>query len=96
MLDALDKIVQSALEPFDKAAVTTDNSFLLIHPPEKCLDLHDMLRDQCFPELVSRGVPHASIDLPGFLFTCFTEEEMRDQESDEFRNYRLMRQGLSA
>ena len=96
MLDALEKIVQSASEPFEKAAVTTDNSFLLIHPPEKCLDLHDMLRDKCFPALVSRGVPHASMDLSGFLFTCFTEEEMRDQESDEFRNYRLMRQGLSA
>jgi hypothetical protein len=96
MLDALDKIVQYASEPFEKAPVTTDNSFLLIHPPEKCLDLHGMLRDQCFPELVSRGVPHTDIDLSGFLFTCFTEEEMNDQEADEFRNYRLMRQGLSA
>jgi hypothetical protein len=95
MQDALTAIVQAAAEPFDKAAVTTDNSYLLIHPPERGLDFHDMIRDLCLPDLASRGVPYTVLDLSGFLFSCFSDEELRDLESDEFRNYRLMRQGLS-
>lgn len=95
MQDALTTIVQAAAEPFNKASVTTDNSYLLIHPPERSLDFHDMIRDQCLPDLTSRGVAHRVLDLSGFLFTCFSADELKDLESDEFRNYRLMRQGLS-
>lgn len=95
MQDALTAIVQAAAEPFNKAAVTTDNSYLLIHPPERGLDFTDMILDQCLPDLARRGVPHLVLDLSGFLFSCFSDEELKDLESDEFRNYRLMRQGLS-
>jgi hypothetical protein len=95
MRDALTTIVQAATEPFNRAAVTTDNSYLLIHPPERGLDFTDMILDQCLPELASRSIPHQTLDLSGFLFSCFTDEEIKDLESDEFRNYKLMRQGLS-
>jgi hypothetical protein len=95
MRDALTTIVQAATEPFNRAAVTTDNSYLLIHPPERGLDFTDMILDQCLPDLASRSIPFQILDLSGFLFSCFTDEEIRDLESDEFRNYKLMRQGLS-
>jgi hypothetical protein len=68
---------------------------LLIHPPERGLDFTDMILDQCLPELASRNVPYQILDLSSFLFSCFTDEEIKDLESDEFRNYKLMRQGLS-
>lgn len=55
-----------------------------------------MIRDQCLPDLASRKVPHTTLNLSAFLFECFSHEELQDLESDEFRNYRLMRQGLSA
>ncbi|MCX6877104.1 MAG: hypothetical protein NTW21_25335 [Verrucomicrobia bacterium] len=95
MQDALTAIVQAAAEPFNKAAVTTDNSYLLIHPPERGLDFTDMILDQCLPDLASRNTPYQILDLSGFLFSCFSDEELKNLESDEFRNYRLMRQGLS-
>jgi len=95
MQDALNAIVQAATEPFNRAAVTTDNSYLLIHPTERELDFADMIQDRCLPDLASRGIPFHVLDLSGFLFTCFTEQELGELESDEFRNFRLMRQGLS-
>lgn len=95
MRDALTTIVQAAAEPFNRAAVTTDNSFLLIHPPERGLDFADLILDQCLPDLARRDIPYQMLDLSGFLFTCFSDEEIKDLESDEFRNYKLMRQGLS-
>jgi hypothetical protein len=96
MKAALDAILQAAAQPYDRASVKTDNSFLLIYPPALELDFRDMINDQCLPALQSKGVPHSVLDLQGFLFECFSDEEMQDLESDEFRNYRLMRQGLAA
>lgn len=96
MKAALQAILLAADQPCDRASVTTDNSFLLIYPPELELDFRDMLADRCLPALKSSGIPHQELDLQGFLFECFKPEEFADQESDEFRNYRLMRQGLAA
>jgi hypothetical protein len=96
MNDALKAIQQAAAQPFNGAAVVTDNSFLLIYPPELELDFHDMLADRCLPGLKNSGIPYEILDLSGFLFSCFSAEEFEDLESDEFRNYRLMRQGLAA
>jgi hypothetical protein len=63
MRDALTTIVQAATEPFNRAAVTTDNSYLLIHPPERGLDFTDMILDQCLPDLASRSIPYQVLDL---------------------------------
>jgi hypothetical protein len=96
MDSALEAIVQAACQPFDKSAVVTDNSFLLIYPPEAEFDVRDMLINRCIPILRNRGVDCDVLDLAGFLFSCFNEEEFADLEAEEFRNYKLMRQGLAA
>lgn len=96
MRDALTAIVQAATEPFNRAAVTTDNSYLLIHPPERGLDFTDMILDQCLPDLTSRGVPLQILDLSGFLFSCFSDEDFEELQSDEFDDYSWMRQALSS
>jgi hypothetical protein len=96
MQDAISAILQAAAQPFDQAAVTTDRSFLLIYPPEMELDFRDMLNDRCFPALKEQGIAFQVLDLSGFLFSCFKAEELSDLEADEFRNYKLMRQGLAA
>jgi len=95
MDEALKTITATASPPFDKAAVTIDNSILLIYPPEQELDFREMIFDRCLPGLKSGGVPFEVLDLSHFIFHCFGAEELDDLEQDEFRNYRLMAQGLS-
>ncbi len=96
MEDALQAILTAARQPFQQAAVVTDSSFLLIYPPERELDVRSAIQDRCYPELKAAGIPCEQFDLSGFLFTCFTAEELAEQAEDEFRNYRLTRQGLAA
>lgn len=96
MQDALTAIVQAAAEPFNKASVTTDNSYLLIHPPERGLDFHEMIRDRCLPDLASRSVPYQILDLSGFLFSCFSDEDLEELQTEEFEDYCWMRQALSS
>jgi hypothetical protein len=95
MDEALKTITAAASQPFDQAAVIIDNSLLLIYPPEQELDFREMIYDRCLPGLRSAEVPYEVLDLTQFLFDCFNEEELDDLEQDEFRNYRLMLQGLS-
>jgi Domain of unknown function (DUF1788) len=95
MDEALKTITATASQPFDRAAVVTDNSILLIYPPERELDFREMLFDRCLPGLKSAGIPFEVLDLTHFLFDCFKEQELEDLQDDEFRNYRQMRQGLS-
>ena len=95
MDDALNTITNIASQPFDRAAVATDNSILLIYPPERELDFRDLLFDRCLPGLKSLGIPFEILDLSHFLFDCFEEQELEDLQADEFRNYRFMKQGLS-
>src|SRR5687767_5719819 len=96
MEDALQAILTAARQPFQQAAVLTDSSFLLIYPPERELDVRSALQDRCYPELKAAGIACEQFDLSGFLFTCFTAEELADLSDDELRNYRLARQGLAA
>ncbi len=85
MEDARQAINQAARQPFNQAAVTTDNSFLLIYSPDLELDFREMLHDRCLPALTSQGVAYEVLDLTGFLFSCFNAEELADLEADEFR-----------
>lgn len=96
MDDALQAILTAARQPFEQAAVVTDSSFLLIYPPERELDVRSAIQDRCYLELKAAGIPCEEFDLSGFLFTCFTSDEITDLCEDEFRNYRHMRQGLAA
>ncbi len=95
MDEALKTITATASQPFDRAAVVTDNSILLIYPPERELDFREMLFDRCLPGLKCAGIPFEVLDLTHFLFDCFKDQELEDLQDDEFRNYRQMRQGLS-
>lgn len=95
MEEALKTITATASQPFDRAAVMTDNSLLLIYPPERELDFREMLYDRCLPGLKSTDIPYEVLDLAHFLFDCFSDPELEDLQDDEFRNYRLMKQGLS-
>ena len=95
MEEALTTITAAASQPFDRAAVMTDNSMLLIYPPERELEFREMLFDRCLPGLKSAGIPSEVLDLTDFLFRCFHDEELDDLQADEFRNYKLMKQGLS-
>ena len=95
MEEALKTITATASQPFDRAAVVTDNSILLIYPPERELDFREMLFDRCLPALKSASLPFEVLDLTHFLFGCFEEQELDDLQDDEFRNYRHLRQGLS-
>ncbi len=96
MEDALQAILASARKPVREAIVSTDTSFLLIYPPEQELDVRAALRERCYPELRTQGHPCEELDLGGFLFSCFTQQEISDLCEDEFRNYRFTRQGLAA
>ena len=95
MDEALRTITATASQPFDRAAVVTDSSILLIYPPDHELDFREMLFDRCLPGLKSAGISFEVLDLTHFLFDCFDEQELEDLQDDEFRNYRLMKQGLS-
>jgi len=75
--------------------VKTDNSILLIYPPEKELDFREYLRDSFIPQLRADRVPFRLLDLTGFLFEELSEETLRNLQEDEFDDYRWMKQGLS-
>jgi hypothetical protein len=95
MEEALKTITATASSPFDKGAVMIDNSLLLIYLPEQELEFREMIYDRCLPGLKSTAIPHEVLNLSDFLFKCFDEDELNDLQQDEFRNYRLMTQGLS-
>jgi len=74
----------------------TDNSILLVYPPERELDFREQLLDSFLPQLDSQGHPYRLLDLSGFLFTNFDQETVKDLFEDEFDDYRWMRQGLAS
>jgi len=48
--------------------VKTDNSILLVYPPERELDFREQLLDSFLPQLDAQGHPYRLLDLSGFLF----------------------------
>ena len=75
--------------------VKTDNSILLVYPPEKELDFREQLVDSFFPALESQGSQFHPLDLTGFIFDGLTEEAVESLQEDEIDDYRWMLQGLS-
>jgi hypothetical protein len=75
--------------------IKTDNSILLIYPPEKELDFRAYLTDIFIPQLNAKKIPFQTIDLTGFLFENLDEEMIEELQEDEFEDYRWMKQGLS-
>lgn len=75
--------------------IKTDNSILLIYPPDRELDFREHLLDTFVPELEAKNIPHRLLDLTGFLFNGLSEEQIHDLQEEEFEDYRWMQQGLS-
>jgi hypothetical protein len=75
--------------------VKTDNSVLLIYPPEKELDFREQLLDSFVPALDAQKVACQTVDLSGFLFEGLSEEEIEGLQEDEFDDYSWMLRGLA-
>ncbi|MBK8058264.1 MAG: hypothetical protein IPK33_10395 [Gemmatimonadetes bacterium] len=93
MFFALLELLRASLR--DKRALKTDNSVLLIYPPERELEFREYLLDTLVPELEAKRIPHRLLDLTGFLFEGLTAEQVEDLQDEEFADYRWLRQGLS-
>jgi hypothetical protein len=76
--------------------VKTDNSILLVYPPEKELDFREHLLDVFLPQLDAEGHVYRLLDLSGFLFTDFDQQTVEDLCEDEFDDYHWMKQGLAS
>jgi len=84
-------------EPLQQeAGVKTDNSILVVYPPEKELDFREYLLDSFIPQLDANGHEFRLLDLSGFLFTDLDEETIEDLCEDEFDDYRWLKQGLAS
>jgi len=76
-------------------AVTTDDSVLLIYPPDKELDFREQLIDQFVPAAQAQGLPIQLLDLTGFGFEGLSDDEVESLSEDEFEDYRWARQSLA-
>lgn len=93
MFAALMELIKAPLR-LDRG-IKTDNSILLIYPPDKELEFREYLRDTFVPELEAKAVPYRLLDLTGFLFAGLSDEHVEALQEDEFDDYRWMQQGLS-
>ena len=93
MYETLLKIMKEPLRP--DRGIKTDNSILLVYPPDKELDFRDQLLDCFLPALEAQQSTFVQLDLSGFLFRGLSEEEIEMLQEDEFDDYRWMIQGIS-
>jgi hypothetical protein len=82
-------------EPLRAGGVQTDNSILLIYPPENELDFREYLLDTFVPLLDQQRIAHRLLNLTGFVFDGLDQETIENLQQDEFDHYRWMQQGLS-
>lgn len=75
--------------------IKTDNSILLVYPPDRELDFREYLLDIFVPELDAKSIPYRLLDLTGFLLAGLSEEQVQTLQEEEFDDYRWMQQGLS-
>jgi hypothetical protein len=93
MFEALLELVKEPIRP--ERGVKTDNSILLIYPPEKELDFREQLLDGFLPVLEAQHVPFKLLDLTGFMFSGLSENDVEALQEEEFDDYRWMLQALS-
>lgn len=91
--DALFNIIKEPLS--ESGGVVTDNSILLVYPPEDELKFRDHLFDVFVPLLRSHSLVFQTLSLRNFLYETFDEETIEALSEDEFDDYRWMKQGLS-
>ncbi len=82
-------------ETASESAVTTDDSVLLIYPPDKELDFREQLIDQFVPAAQAQGLSIQLLDLTGFGFDGLSADEVESLSEDEFEDYRWARQSLA-
>ena len=92
LFSALFELIKNPLRP---SGVKTDNSILLIYPPERELEFREYLRDTFEPLLQAGQVAYKLLDLTGFLFHGLDDAAIGNLCEDEFDDYRWMKQGLS-
>jgi hypothetical protein len=93
MFETLLKLMKEPVHP--NRGVKTDNSILLVYPPEKELDFREQLIDSCFPALEAQGSQFHALDLTGFMFDGLSDDVVAALQEDEFDDYQWMLQGLS-
>jgi len=93
MFRGLIELIKAPIRP--DRGVKTDDSILLIYPPERELDFREYLLDTFVPVLDAKGIPYRLVDLTGFLFSGLSEEQIASLQEEEFEDYRWMQQGLS-
>jgi len=75
--------------------VKTDDSVLLIYPPNNELDFREQLLDAFVPALAARAIPCHLLDLTGFMFEGLSEQDVEGLQEDEIDDYKWLLQGLS-
>jgi hypothetical protein len=75
--------------------VRTDDSVLLIYPPNNELDFREQLLDSFVPALKARAIPCQLFDLTGFMFEGLSEQDIEELQEDEIDDYKWLLQGLS-
>jgi len=75
--------------------VKTDDSVLLIYPPNNELDFREQLLDTFVPALAARAIPCHLLDLTGFMFKDLSEQDVEGLQEDEIDDYKWLLQGLS-
>lgn len=93
MFKALYELIKVPLP--HNGGVKTDNSILLIYPPDKELDFREYLLDTFIPAINAQRIAYRLIDLTGFLFAGMDDKTVASLQEDEFDDYRWMQQGLS-
>jgi len=93
MFESLLKLMKEPVR--SDRGIKTDNSILLIYPPDKELDFREQLLDTVVPALDAQKISIELLDLTGFIFQGLPSEEIEALQEDEFENYRWMIQGLS-
>ncbi|MCP4662309.1 MAG: hypothetical protein GY856_43480 [bacterium] len=95
MKDGFDTLLAMVKPPPRSGGVITDDSILLIYPPDRELEFREYLLDKFVPQLEAEAVPFRLLDLSGFLFTGLDAETIGDLQEDEFDDYKWMKQGLA-
>jgi len=93
MFKALHNLIKEPLRP--NGGVKTDNSILLIYPPDKELDFRESLIDTFVPAIEAQRIAYRLLDLSGFLLAGMDNSAVASLQEDEFDDYRWMQQGLS-
>ena len=93
MFRALHGLIKDPLRP--NGGVKTDNSILLIYPPDRELDFREYLLDTFVPAIEAQRIAFRLLDLTGFLFAEMNDKSVTSLQEDEFDDYRWMQQGLS-